>query len=138
MGNMVRVDARSANDMFGKLIPDAKRVTNRVLRDMARDAALLARAKAPHNMDPKTIKWDVSRLGPVVRADGPTAAYDGGEVKQVFSHPVFPAADSDRKTWNWAEQKTFPFIELAAREVTEDAELLMSFALQKLFDEAGV
>lgn len=120
-----------------RITQGAKRTTDRVLRDMARDAALLARAHAPHNMDPKTIKWDVSRLGPIVRADGPTAAYDGGEIRSHFTHPIFPQAGSPRSTWHWTPrpgQPTKPFIEIAAREVTEDADLLMSVALQKMFD----
>jgi hypothetical protein len=134
MGTMMRVDATPAKGYMDRITQGTRRATDRALRDMARDAALLARAHAPHNMDRKGIKWDVSRLGPIIRADGPTAAYDGGELKRTFSHPVFPQAGSDRTTWNWAEQHTLPFIEIAAREVTEDADLVMSVELQKLFD----
>src|ERR1017187_4685244 len=103
--DMIRVDTRSFSDEMKRVVVGSKRVTRRVLRDMARDAAMLARAKAPHNMDRKSIKADWAGLGPVVIADGATAAYDGGEVSHKFSHPVFPAAGSDRKTWNWADQK---------------------------------
>ncbi len=136
----IKVDTRAFNGYMARVTADAKRVTRRVLRDMARDAALLARARAPHNMNPSTIKWDLVALGPIIRADGATAAYDGGEVNRTFNHPIFASPNIPRKQWNWTgtantpSQPTYPFIEEAAREVVQDAELLMGAALQEMFD----
>ncbi len=105
---------------------------------MARDAALLSRAKAPHNMDRKQITFGVDGHGSFVHADGGPAAYDGsGLLLTHFTHPIFPKAGSDRATWHWTPrpgQRGFPFIEKAVEEVTHDSDLMLSAAIQDSLD----
>ena len=139
------VDTREFRDYMRVVSAGTKRVTRRVMSDMAKDAALLARAHEPHNMPRDDITWDFkSALGPAVHGVGAPAGYNDagrgitmGMRGSRFRHPVFASQNIPRKDWNWADQKdTKPFIEIAAAEVAQDSELLMSVALQNLFDKA--
>jgi hypothetical protein len=140
----IRVDTRGLKDYMTVVKSGTRRVTNKVLRDIARDAALLAMAHEPHNMRGYGyIRPVVSELIPAVKALGAPAGYnDAGRFVTAgfsgrFRHPVFPDPNINRKYWHWVDQKnTKPFIEIAAQEVGADAELVMSVALQEMFDKA--
>src|ERR1022692_977572 len=98
----MKVDTVAATDAIKRMKTGMSRAVTRELRNMARDAALLARAHTPHNMDRKTIIWGLDGHGSFVHADGAAAAYDGsGTLETHFTHPIFPKAGSDRATWHW-------------------------------------
>ena len=117
---------------------DTKVLTGRAVKksmvDTARDAALLARTRAPHNMKKTLIKWAWTPLGAAVIADGAPAAYDGGEIHSKFKHPVFASPNIPREKWNWASQNTDPFIEKTVHEVADDEDERLEEALQPIFD----
>jgi hypothetical protein len=141
---MLIADTRIAVDYVKTVQAGTRRVTRKVLTDIARDAALLAKAHEPHNMRGYgSIKPIVTELGPAVRAVGAPAGYnDAGRMitagmRGRFRHPVFPDPNINRKYWHWVDQKnTKPFIEIAALEVAADADLVLSVALQDMFDKA--
>lgn len=132
------VDTSSFNDYMSKVKTGTRSTMRRVLNDLAKDAALLARAHEPHNMPRKNITWGMTdAYGPAVRAKGAPAGYSNGSVIQ-FWHPVFASSRIPRNKWNWAAQKhTTPFVEDAVEEVMSDSSLVISSELQKLFDSIG-
>jgi hypothetical protein len=141
-GPAIKVDDKNAQDCLTRIKMGTRRVLSRELRNMARDAALLARAHAPSNMNRDDIKWGLIGINAYVDAKGGPAAYNsgkgaipGGPRGSTFSHPVFPKAGSDRKTWNWSDtQATKPFIDDAVREIQQDASVLLEVAFQEFLD----
>jgi hypothetical protein len=141
---MMRADTKMFVD-YTKVIKDGtRRVTRTVLSAMAKDAGLLARAHEPHNMSRSDITWRMTAIGPVIHAVGAPAGYNDagrgiteGMRSKAFRHPVFADKNMKRELWTWRSQpNTKPFIEIAAREVAADADILMSTALQSMFDKA--
>lgn len=110
------------------------RIIQKVLIDSARDAAILARTRTPHNMKKTLIHWAWTPLGAAVIADGAPAAYDGGEIHSTFRHPVFASPNIPRDRWNWASQKTDPYIEKSVHEITQDEDVRLARELQPVFD----
>jgi hypothetical protein len=142
---MMRADTKMFADYTKVVKAGTRRVTRSVLNAMAKDAGLLARAHEPSNMPRDDITWHFTdALGPAVHAVGAPAGYNDagrgiteGMRGKAFRHPVFADKNMTRDKWTWRSQpNTKPFIEIAAREVAADAELLMSTALQSMFDKA--
>jgi hypothetical protein len=137
----VKVDVDAYKAYVREIKVKTRTACRHVLNDMARDAGLLARAHEPSNMPKNHIVWDVSpAIGPEVKAVGAPAAYDGHPKDPLtfsgtFRHPIFASQNIPRNRWNWADQKTRPFIEEAAEEISKDAELVMEAGLQRVFDE---
>jgi hypothetical protein len=91
------------------------------------------------------ITWRFNEaLGPAVHAVGAPAGYNdagrgitAGMRSKAFRHPVFADKNMPRYLWTWRPQPdTKPFIEIAAHEVAADVDILMSSALQVMFDKA--
>jgi hypothetical protein len=109
------------------------------MQRLARAGRDLARARIPANMDPKRITAKQTPLGPAIAATGGPAAYDGGRVKKVFSHPIFASQNIPRSKWNWQnDQPTHPFIEESSEEIMSVGTREIEIALQRVFDTGDV
>lgn len=106
-------DFRTLSTKLRKLAPEVQKQMVRELRAIAAGVVKEARTEIPSGMQQaaaKGMKWGFyGSKGAYMKAGSRSkpgswiGAYEGGlGGRKGFRHPVYPQADSDRKTWHWA------------------------------------